>query len=57
MEYCFERQKTVTEGGELKYLTKYENNQLTMDAVATEVDFSALNIWLSDVCMEIEQRT
>ena len=47
MEYCFERQKTVTEGGELKYLTKYENNQLAMDAVATEVDFSALNIYLA----------
>lgn len=47
MEYCFERQKTVTEGDELKYLTKYENNQLAMDAVATEVDFSALNIYLA----------
>ena len=36
----------VTEGDELKYLTKYENNQLALDAMATEVDFHALNIYL-----------
>ena len=47
MEYCFERQKMVTEGDELKYLTKYENNQLALDAMATEVDFHALNIYLA----------
>ena len=46
MEYCFERQKMVTEGGELKYLTKYENNPLALDAIPIEVDFHALNIYL-----------
>lgn len=46
MEYCFERQKMATEGDELKYLTKYENNQLAKDAMATAVDFLTLNEYL-----------
>lgn len=46
MEYCFERQKSVTEGDKLKYLTKYENNPLALDAIPIEVDFHALNIYL-----------
>jgi len=57
MEYCFERQEMAVHKAELQYLQKYKDNQLALDAVATEIDPYTLNWYIGARLLRGDKKT